>query len=199
MSGSLDALKAKVANSGDKVAAAIADTAPEGEAIGVTQITDVPAPAEGAQSEGGESLQSKAPPAEAILNAAESDEEFHVFYSTILSTRTVTDTGRVITFVNGKYITKIEEEIEFLQRQIASGVAYFYTKKGEEVVTASDLDPMAKLRKQFMSELMEKEKVIRQKIESGDLPESASIVSKLVPGNTKTAGATAADSVSSAE
>lgn len=98
------------------------------------------------------------------------DKLLHIFYSTIQSVKTITDTivtvaGRsihksdTISFVNGRYVTDNEEHIKFLMDEIAQGHPHIYIKKGQEQQLASELDPIAMLKKKHYKEFLEEQAV----------------------------------------
>lgn len=80
------------------------------------------------------------------------EEEFQQYNSAKPSVRLITEAGFRITFTNYTYLTQNEDAISYLDRQIASGLQGI--TKGE-VVTTSDLDPMAKLRKELEAKIRE--------------------------------------------
>ena len=124
------------------------------------------------------------------------DKKFHVFYNTISSCKMLTDSGRVIAFVDGRYVTDQEEEIEYLQREIAnSDNIYLSVVKGKEVMTSTELDPMKMLRKKHFEELVAMQKAVARKLAAGEpLSQSESEVQALTPGSTSDIADLAADS-----
>jgi len=124
------------------------------------------------------------------------EKEFHVFYNTISSCKMLTDAGRVISFVGGKYITDVVEEIDYLQRELAHpDNIYLSVISGQEVMTAAELDPMKVLRKQHFDELVAMQKEVARKLAAGEpLSQSESEVQALTPGSTADIADLAADS-----
>lgn len=113
------------------------------------------------------------------------ERSYHVFYNTITSCKMLTDSGRVISFVDGKYITDQQEEIDYLQRELAHpDNIYLSVVKGQEVMTATELDPMAMLRKKHFAEFEAMQKEAARKIAAGEpLSQSESESQVLTPGS----------------
>ena len=123
------------------------------------------------------------------------EKTYHVFYNTIQSVKMITTGGRTMAFVLGKYVTDIPEEINYLNEEIALGNIHLSVKQGEEVMTASDLDPMASLRKKHFKEFAEAQAEVARKIAAGEsLSQSESEVQQLTPGSTSDIAALAAGS-----
>ena len=123
------------------------------------------------------------------------EKTYHVFYNTIQSVKMITTGGRTMAFVLGKYVTDVQEEIDYLNTEIAVGNIHLSVKEGEEVMTASDLDPMASLRKQHFKEFAEAQAEVARKIAAGEpLSQSESEVQQLTPGSTSDIAALAAGS-----
>lgn len=115
----------------------------------------------------------------------EVEKTYHVFYNTISSCKMLTESGRVIAFVKGKYITDQQEEIDYLNKEIAAGTIYLSVIPGQEVMTATELDPMAMIRKKHFEEFKAEQAALAHKIATGEgLTSSTSEVQKLVPGST---------------
>jgi len=87
-------------------------------------------------------------------------DEYQVFTSPKLSFRMMTPKGRRIYFIAGKCITKVKEEIEYLDSEIEAGIRFI--TKGE-AITSEDLDPMVALRKRIIKEY-EAEKAASAKV-----------------------------------
>lgn len=122
------------------------------------------------------------------------EKTFHVFHCTILSCKMLTETGRTIAFVNGVFITDVEEELNYLKAQIALNHPRLRTEKGKEVMTASELDPMEVLRKKHIAEYLAGVAEHAAKLKAGTLDSSASEVEPLTPGSTSDTVKLAADS-----
>ena len=123
------------------------------------------------------------------------EKTYHVFYNTIQSVKMITTGGRTMSFVLGKYVTDVQEEIEYLNAEIEIGNIHLSVKQGEEVMTASDLDPMASLRKKHFKEFAEAQAEVARKIAAGEpLSQSESEVQQLSPGSTSDIAALAAGS-----
>ena len=123
------------------------------------------------------------------------EKTYHVFHNTIQSVKMITTGGRTMAFVLGKYVTDVEEEITYLNNEIEVGNIHLYTKEGEERMTASDLDPMASLRKKHFKEFAKTQAEVARKIAAGEpLSQSESEVQQLTPGSTSDIAALAADS-----
>ena len=65
-----------------------------------------------------------------------------MFYNTMISVKMITETGRNIAFVGGKYVTDVQEEIDYLNTEIRLGNIYLSVKPGAERLSLRDLDPM---------------------------------------------------------
>lgn len=78
------------------------------------------------------------------------EEEFQQYKSAKPSIRLITEKGFRITFTNYTYLTQNEDAIAYLDRQIEAGLQG--VTKGE-VLTTSDLNPMAKLRKELEAQI----------------------------------------------
>ena len=123
------------------------------------------------------------------------EKTYHVFHSGMTSCRMVTTTGRVIAFVLGKYVTDVQDDIDYLNAEIAAGSANLSVRVGEEVMTASDLDPMASMRKKYFKEFATAQAEVARKIAAGEpLSQSESEVQQLTPGSTSDIAALAEDS-----
>lgn len=85
---------------------------------------------------------------------AKKEKSYHVFYHTLKSCKMVTESGRTISFVDGRYVTDVQDEIDYLQKEIALGSGYLSIIPGQEVMTSSQLDPMQVLRAKFREELL---------------------------------------------
>lgn len=81
------------------------------------------------------------------------EEEFQQYHSAKPSVRLITDNGFRITFTKFQYITQNQDAIDYLDAQIKLGIPGII--KGE-IVTTTDLDPMAKLRKEIEEEVRAK-------------------------------------------
>ncbi len=120
-----------------------------------------------------------------IAQATKQPEKlYHVFYHTIKSCRMVTEFGRSICFVDGKYITDVKEEIDYLQKEMTVGNLHLSIKPGEEQLTSDQLDPMKVLKAKFIAEYKAEQATLAKDIAEGNLPESESDNQKLVPGST---------------
>jgi hypothetical protein len=129
--------------------------------------------------------------------STEPEKSYHVFYHAIPSCRMVTETGRVLTFADFRHITDVEEDIEFLQKELANNNPFLSIKKGEEIMTSSQLDPMKALRAKIIAEYEAEQTTAAMARAAGQLPNGGSSeAQKLVPGSTSTSGVTAAGSVS---
>lgn len=158
----LDANSAKIANNTEKLSTQKAKVVEQGAPIPKVEIK-VPVP------------EVKVIP----------EKMYHVFYSGMTSCRMITTTGRIIAFVLGKYITDVQADIDYLEGEIRAGSSNLSVKPGEEVMSASDLDPMASLRKKYFKEFAEAQKEVARKIAAGEsLTQSESEVQQLTPGST---------------
>lgn len=122
------------------------------------------------------------------------EKTYHVFYSNIPSCRTVTNTGRVITFVGGRFVTDIQEDIDFLKREVKLGNAHISIVEGKETMTSDQLDPQYEMKKKVLEEFFAGEEAMQEAIKAGKLPKSFSELQKLTPASTKDVGDTAQQS-----
>jgi len=99
--------------------------------------------------------------------------EYQTYQSTMKSHKMVTTAGKVLHFIDNKFVTNNEDDIAYLDAEIKAG--FPYVRKGE-VVTSSDLDPMAALRKKMYAEFLAEQEA------GGGSPEaSTSDAAKVVP------------------
>lgn len=87
----------------------------------------------------------------ALVAEKEVEKTYQVYKSSLASQRIAMPNGKLINITSNKYITAMEDEIEFLDNEIKKGFPYL--TKGEPVVS-SDLDPMNALRKKFYAEFL---------------------------------------------
>lgn len=122
----------------------------------------------------------------------EVEKAYHVFYHTLKSCKMVTETGRTISFVDGRYVTDVQDEIDYLQKEIALGSGYLSVIPGQEVMTSSQLDPMQTLRAKFREELLAE---LAAGTAAGKTKDGgATELQKLTPGNTGDIASVAAGS-----
>lgn len=76
----------------------------------------------------------------------------HVFCSTIPSVNYLFPNGKPAIFVNNKFYTSVQEEIDHLQNEIKLGHPMIFQKTGEETMDAKYLDPMVGLREKIIAE-----------------------------------------------
>lgn len=112
------------------------------------------------------------------------EKVYNVYYNSVGSCKMVTEAGRTIAFVGGKYVTDIEEEINYLNKELALGNSKLSVVPGQEQMTAEDLDPMAALKKQHIAEYLAEQEAQAGNLKAGTLKESTSEVEKIVPGST---------------
>ncbi len=79
------------------------------------------------------------------------DVKYQHYTSSRISMRIVTPIGRVINFVNYKYITANEELISYLDSQIKAGMNSI--TKGE-LLTLKEADPMESLKQRIIDEFL---------------------------------------------
>jgi hypothetical protein len=85
------------------------------------------------------------------------ERQFNTYISSMQSHKIVTETGKCLHVIGGKLLTDNESDIAFLDDQIAKGFPFL--RKGD-VVTTSDLDPMASLRKKIIAEYLASQPVV---------------------------------------
>ena len=81
-------------------------------------------------------------------------DTLHLFKSNLPSSKYVFRSGRVAEFVGGNYLTKNQEEINELTKEISYGHPHIFVEAGRETVAADELDPMSVLRKKIRNELL---------------------------------------------
>lgn len=134
------------------------------------------------------------------------EPRINVFFSHGKSLQVVTPRGGRITFVAGKYYTRKEEEIQFLQEMAADGRGV-YVDPNMVTIAESDRDPMTalknKLREEILAEIAAQTNPANDRGESvqgrlnaastsdiapvaagGDASQLHAQVAKLVPGKT---------------
>lgn len=79
------------------------------------------------------------------------EQVFEVYQSSKQSHRIVTPTGKTLHVINYQLITNNAADIEFLDNEIKAGFPYL--RKGK-AVSASERDPMVRLRNQMKEEAM---------------------------------------------
>lgn len=77
-----------------------------------------------------------------------------VFKSTVLSSRYVTPSGKVCSFIGGKFYTKEAEIVDFLQNEVTKGNPHIYIDKNEVEIVAEDRDPMVALTKKVRAQVL---------------------------------------------
>jgi len=113
--------------------------------------------------------------------AKEPEKLYHVYHCTIKSCRMITEIGRVISFVDGMYVTDQQPEIDYLEKQLAAGHTKLSVVAGKELMTSDELDPMEVLRKKHIAEYLAEQKKLA---EGKSVVDSVSVVQKLNPGST---------------
>lgn len=93
--------------------------------------------------------------------------QYHQYFSTRPRISMVLPSGDRISFVAGQYITDKEKEIEYLDEQVKAGHPMIYVKKGNEVVTAEQLDPLAAVKAKAIADYMAQQE--RQQDPSRDM------------------------------
>ena len=125
----------------------------------------------------------------------EPEKVFHVFYHTLPNCNMTIPTGGRVSFVNHRYVTDQQHEINHLQTEIARGNHRLSILKGQETMTSTELDPMASMKKQYFEEFKALQAEAARKIASGEpLSQSESEVIPLTPGSTSDIASLAADS-----
>lgn len=83
-----------------------------------------------------------------------------VFKSSIASVKYIFKNGKEAHFINGKFLTDIEDEIKQLRDEITSGHPHIYVDAKETEID-TEADPLAalkeKLREQLLQEIAEKQ------------------------------------------
>jgi hypothetical protein len=84
-----------------------------------------------------------------------------VFKNRIQNARVFDETGRMIIFYNGKHITTIKRDIDFLQKMVDEGDAYVFVDPKEVEVDTEDLTDegrIAKLKREAIAEFLASQK-----------------------------------------
>ena len=82
---------------------------------------------------------------------------FHVFYSIVPSMQVIDSKGQPIIFVSGRFHTRDEGKIAFLNQMIADGTTAIFTKPDQLTMSADDLDPMKALKAKHIKEYLEEQ------------------------------------------
>ncbi len=85
---------------------------------------------------------------------SETTQKYNQYFSSRPRISITTPLGKRIDFVGGTYLTNKEDEIKFLDEQIALGHQMIYVRKGSEVVDADALDPLAAVKKKAVEEYL---------------------------------------------
>lgn len=120
---------------------------------------------------------------------------YNVYYNTVKASCMVTTAGRTIYFVDGKYVTNQQEEIDYLEAEMSLGNTRVFTIKGEERMTSKELDPMAVLKAAHFKEFKAQEAERIANMKKGlPINASTSAAQKLTPASTASLGDTKAKS-----
>lgn len=79
-------------------------------------------------------------------------ELLSVFWATLPSINYIFPNGRPAIFVNNRFVTNVPYEINQLKDEIVNGHPHIYQKKGEETMSAKNLDPMEAIREKIIAE-----------------------------------------------
>lgn len=85
-------------------------------------------------------------------------EKFNQYFATRPKISIVMPSGKRIYFQGGQYITNAQDEIEFLDAEVKLGHSMIYVKKGAEVVTQEQLDPLLAIKEKAIAEYLAKQK-----------------------------------------
>jgi len=101
-----------------------------------------------------------------MAESATEEKMYHSYKSGMQSMKMITNSGRRIHFINHRFITDNEEEIEYLDAELAKGNTFF---SAGDKVSSVDADPMAalkeKMKKEAIAEYLAKEQA---ELEAGD-------------------------------
>lgn len=114
-----------------------------------------------------------------------------VFKSSLLSCTFIFKSGKVASFINGRYITSDEQEIIEITKEIKSGHPHIYVDQDE--LSTEVNEPIDALRAKFFEEF----KLAQQQNLALD-NDRGSYESKVVPSNTVDIGANTSNSTSKA-
>lgn len=103
---------------------------------------------------------------------AESQQQFHQYFSSRPKISIITNGGNRISFVGGQYVTDVADEIEFLDAQVKAGHPMIFVQKGKETVTKEQLDPLAAIKAKAIAEYLEQQD--KQQNPSRDMGNTAS-------------------------
>lgn len=85
-------------------------------------------------------------------------KKYHQFFSRRPRISIIMPSGRSIHFSGGMYVTSNEQEIEFLNAEVAAGHPMIYVKDNEKVITEEQLDPLAAVKKRAIDEYLAQQK-----------------------------------------
>lgn len=88
---------------------------------------------------------------------SQSQKQYNQYFSTRPSISITMPSAKRIRFVAGSYITDKQDEIDFLDKEIAIGHQMIFTKQGQEVVNEEALDPLAAVKKKAVEEYLAKQ------------------------------------------
>lgn len=88
---------------------------------------------------------------------SETENQFHVFYSSMPSMQVIDDAGNPIIFVSGRFHTKDAKKIAFLQKMIADGTTSVFVRPDQLTMSDADLDPLEVLKKKHIQEYLEEQ------------------------------------------
>lgn len=81
-----------------------------------------------------------------------SEKKYHQYFSSRPTLNVTMPLGRRISFRAGVYITDVQDEIEFLDKEVRAGHPMIFTKSGQEVIGEEALDPIAAIKKKAIED-----------------------------------------------
>lgn len=81
-------------------------------------------------------------------------QTLHQYFSTRPRISIITKTGKRIHFSGGVYITDKQDEIDFLNAEIAVGHQMIYVKEDQKTITKEQLDPLHAIKQKAKEEAL---------------------------------------------
>ena len=91
---------------------------------------------------------------EDLLPPEPEEKEYHVYHCARDNMRMHTPDGQEIRFTHKRHITDNPKHIEYLDSEVEAGNIFISVDKEKPVVTSSDLDPMAALKRKHIKEFL---------------------------------------------
>ncbi len=94
---------------------------------------------------------------DAVQAQSSAPTPFHIFYSRTQSMQVIDSRGQPIVFVSGRFHTRDEAKISFLNQMIADGTQSIFLDPDNLTMAADQLDPMNVLKAKHIREYLEQQ------------------------------------------